>query len=148
MKDLRGWITVMAVACLAAGAGAGVLVGRSFAPPARVERAGAFPDYQRLMVQTFALSPERREALGAILGAYEKELAGIKDRHMADYMSSIEPELRARGGFYRNLVRDQVLPADRRAEFDRLSSISPASSTFPASSTLPDGTGFPDTTRR
>ncbi len=134
--DLRGWITVMAIACLAAGAGAGVLVGRSLAPPARAERAGAFPDYERLMVRTFELSPERRDALGAILSSYEKELAGIKDRHMADYMSSIEPELRERGAFYRALVRDQVLPAERRAEFDRLSSVFPAS------------TGFPDTTRR
>lgn len=129
MKDLRGWITVLAVACLAAGAGAGVLVGRSLAPPARTDRIGAFPDYERLMVQTFELSPERREALSAILSSYEKELAGIKDRHMADYMSSIEPELRERGRFYRDLVRDQVLPAERRAEFDRLS------------------LGFPDTTR-
>ena len=124
--DLRGWITVMAVACLAAGAGAGVLLGRSMTPPPRVERTGAFPDYERLMVQTFELSPERREALAAILASYEKELAWIKDRHMADYMSSIEPELRERGAFYRALVRDQVLPAERRAEFDRLSQGFPA----------------------
>jgi hypothetical protein len=134
--DLRGWITVMAVACLAAGAGAGVLIGRSMTPPPRVERTGAFPDYQRLMAQTFELSPERREALAAILSSYEKELASIKDRHMADYMSSIEPELRERGAFYRALVRDQVLPAERRAEFDRLSQAMPAE------------TRFPDTTRR
>jgi hypothetical protein len=57
-------------------------------------------------------------------------------------MSSIEPELRERGAFYRNLVRDQVLPAERRAEFDRLSR------GFPAGSALPAETGVPETTRR
>ena len=56
-----------------------------------------------------------------MLANYEAELAGIKDTHMADYMSSIEPELRERGRYYRGLVRDRVLPEGQRAAFDRMS---------------------------
>lgn len=119
--SLRLWIGVMAVACLAAGAGGGVLAARSLAPRDVPRREGTFADYEARMAETFALSPERREILHAVLASYEAELASIKDTHMADYMSSIEPELRERGRYYRGLVRDRVLPEDRRAEFDRLS---------------------------
>jgi len=118
---LRGWIAVLAIACLAAGAGGGVLAARSLAPREAPARAGTFAEYETLMAGQFALSTDRREALRAVLASYEADLARIKDRHMADYMSSIEPELRERGRFYRDLVRDRVLPEGQRAEFDRLS---------------------------
>lgn len=121
MIGLRGWIVILAVACLVAGAGGGVLAARSLAPQDTTRRAGAFSEYEALMTRQFALSHDRREALGAVLASYEADLARIKDRHMADYMSSIEPELRERGRFYRELVRDRVLPEGQRAEFDRLS---------------------------
>lgn len=117
---LRGWIVVMSLSSLLAGAGAGVLVARSLAARDVAPREGAFADYEALMARTFELSPDRREVLHAVLANYEADLAGIKDRHMADYMSSIEPELRERGRFYRELVRERVLPDARRAEFDRL----------------------------
>lgn len=119
--SLRGWIAVMAVACLAAGAGGGVLAARSLAPRDVPRREGTFAEYEALMNGSFALTPERREVLHSVLSCYEAELAGIKDRHMADYMSSIEPELRERARYYRGLVRDRVLPEGQRAEFDRLS---------------------------
>lgn len=119
--SLRAWIALMAVACLAAGAGAGVLAARTLAPREVVRREGTFAEYEARMAEEFALSPERREVLHAVLANYEAELAGIKDTHMADYMSSIEPELRERGRYYRGLVRDRVLPEDQRAAFDRMS---------------------------
>lgn len=120
VMGLRGWIVVMALSSLAAGAGAGVLVARSLAARDVAPREGAFADYEALMARKFELSPDRREVLHAVLANYEADLAGIKDRHMADYMSSIEPELRERGRFYRELVRERVLPEARRGEFDRL----------------------------
>jgi len=119
--SLRLWIAVMAVACLAAGAGGGVLAARSLAPSEAPRREGTFAEYEARMAEEFALSPERREVLHAVLASYAAELAGIKDTHMADYMSSIEPELRERGRYYRGLVRDRVLPEDQRAAFDRMS---------------------------
>ncbi len=121
MIGLRGSIVILAISCLAAGAGAGVLAARSLAPREVPQREGTFADYEALMHQTFELSPERSEVLHAVLESYESDLAGIKDRHMAHYMSSIETELRERGRYYRGLVRDRVLPEDQRAKFDQLS---------------------------
>jgi hypothetical protein len=129
MKDVRAWVSILAVACLAAGAGGGVLYARATAPRDAVDRTGAFSEYEALLVSTFDLSPARREALRAVLVSYEADLARIKDRHMADYMKSIEPELRERGRFYRELVRDRVLPEARRAEFDAMSLGTPVTST-------------------
>src|SRR5690606_1629518 len=97
---LRGWIAVLAIARPPAGAGGGVLAARSLAPREAPARAGTFAEYEALMAGQFALSTDRREALRAVLASYEADLARIKDRHMADYMSSIEPELRERGRFY------------------------------------------------
>jgi len=130
MIGLHGSITLLAVACLAAGAGGGVLAARSLAPRETPVQGGQFTDYEALLVQTFELSTDRREALHAVLASYESDLARIKDRHMADYLSSIEPELRERGRFYRELVRDRVLPEARRAEFERMA-MGPASPTNP-----------------
>ncbi len=121
MIGLRGSIVILALACLAAGAGGGVLAARSLAPRDAAPREGTFAEYEVLMDQTFDLSRDRREVLHAVLASYEADLAGIKDRHMAHYMSSIETELRERGRYYRTLVRDRVLPEDQRSEFDRLS---------------------------
>jgi len=119
--SLRAWIAVMAVACLAAGAGGGVLAARTLAPGDLPRREGTFAEYEARMAEDFALSPERREVLHAVLASYAADLASIKDTHMADYMSSIEPELRERGRYYRGLVRDRVLPEDQRAAYDRMS---------------------------
>jgi len=121
MIGLRGSIVVMAISCLAAGAGGGVLAARSLTPREAPRGEGTFAEYETLMNQTFDLSRDRREVLHAVLANYDADLAGIKDRHMAHYMSSIETELRERGRYYRGLVRDRVLPEDQRAEFDRLS---------------------------
>ncbi|MBL8861947.1 MAG: hypothetical protein JNK02_08030 [Planctomycetes bacterium] len=120
MSGLRAWILVLAVASFAAGAGSGVLAARTLAPRESLPHSGTFAEYEALFARTFELTPERREALRAVLASYEADIARIKDRRMADYMSSIEPELRERGRFYRELVRDRVLPEARRAEFDRM----------------------------
>ena len=45
---------------------------------------------------------ERRAPLRAILDEYSHDLERIKDRHMADYMSSMEPDLSKLGRAYRD----------------------------------------------
>jgi hypothetical protein len=120
VNDLRAWIGVLAVTCVAAGLGAGFFLARWLAPPPPPQTTGAFPDYERLLAQTFELSPARREALRVVLESYHADVEGIKDRGMADYMSSIEPELRQRGRYYRGLIRDRVLPEPQRERFDLL----------------------------
>jgi hypothetical protein len=121
VNNLRVWIGVLSLTWLAAGLGAGVLLGRATAPSARPETVGAFPDYERRMTAQFGISPARREVLRAVLESYAADVERIKDRHMADYMSSIEPELRERGRYYRGLIRDKVLPEGQREAFDQLS---------------------------
>jgi hypothetical protein len=121
VTDARPWIGLLSFTCAAAGVGVGVLVARWTAPPPPVEAAGAFPDYERLLAERFELSPARREVLRVVLESYDADVDRIKDRHMADYMNSIEPELRERGRYYRDLIRDRVLPQEARATFDRLS---------------------------
>lgn len=121
MTNLRLWVLLLALTAFLVGAATGPWVARWLFPSARAAEQGPFEQYERALVETFQLGPERRAPLHAILEEYRHDLERIKDRHMADYMSSIEPELRERGRFYRDLVRDRVLPEGQRAEFDRLS---------------------------
>ena len=81
---------------------------------------GPFVEYERALCDRFHLAPERRAPLQAILEDYRRELERIKDRHMADYMSSMEPDLSKLGRAYRELIRDKVLPEAQREEFNRL----------------------------
>lgn len=128
MTSVRLWIVVLVGTSFLAGLACGPLLARRAAPEPRSARAAPFIDYERALVERFELSPERREALRALLASYERELERIKDSHMADYMSAMEPELSAKGAEYSSYVRDRVLPAERRAEFDLLAA-GPAAST-------------------
>lgn len=118
MTNLRSWVVILALVCIAAGGALGfwVAAGRYRAAPQR----GPFADYEQMLVATFQLSPERERALRDVLASYQQDLEQIKDRHVADYMSAMEPELRAKGLYYRDLIHDKVLPESQRAEFDRL----------------------------
>lgn len=118
MNNVRLWIAILAIVSFAAGAGAGVwLTARSLKTEAPT---GAFGDYEELLARRFSLSPERRKCLNAVLEAYQRDIDVIKDRYAADSMSAMEPELRERGQYYRDLLRTKVLPESQRAEFERL----------------------------
>jgi hypothetical protein len=120
VTSLRLWVSILALTAFLAGLACGPLVMAWFVPPARVPSTGPFADYERMLVQTFRLEAERREPLRVILDQYRRDLESIKDRHMADYMSAMETELRDLGRTCREEIRDSVLPQDKRSEFDRL----------------------------
>lgn len=115
MTSLRVWILVLVLVAFLAGLASGIWISAANlpAPPPQ----GPFADYQRMLVETFGLSPERERALGVLLASYQKEIEGIKDQHMADYMIAMEPELRTRGRYYRDLIQNRVLPEERRSAF-------------------------------
>jgi hypothetical protein len=116
VTSLRTWGVVRALVTFLAGLASGMWTSAlGFHPQAP---RGAFADYRELLVETFHLSPEREQALGVVLASYQKEIEEIKDQHMAEYMSAMEPELRSRGRYYRDLIQNRVLPEERRAEFD------------------------------
>jgi hypothetical protein len=125
-SDSRAWIALLALACATAGVAGGVLFARSTAPREPVRTSGAYADYERLLSQRFELSGDRRAALEVILASYEDDVERIKDRHMAEYMSSMEPELVERGRYYHALIRERVLPESARPQFDQLALGRPA----------------------
>lgn len=126
MTSLRGWILILALTSAAAGAGGGFLLATWLHPRVDPAPSGAFPDYEELMARTFRLSDARREVLRIVLESYRADVERIKDGRMADYMVSIEPDLRRVGDTYRDMIRDRVLPESQRADFDRLALALPA----------------------
>lgn len=120
MTNLRLWAVLLALTAFLAGVATGPWVAAWFVPPVRAAAPGPFEEYEHALVERFQLAPERRAPLRAILEAYQRDLESIKDRHMADYMSSMEPDLAKLGRAYREEIRDKVLPQGQRAEFDRL----------------------------
>jgi len=127
VNNLRLWVGILSLTCFLAGLACAPFVSAWILPPNSSRAEASFADYEAMLVQTFKLSPERREPLRTILGQYRQDIERIKDSHMADYMSSMEPELREVGLRYREQIRDRVLPEALRPEFDRLASSLPTS---------------------
>lgn len=118
MRDLRIWALILALTSFAAGVGAGVwATARRFQPELP---EGPFADYEALLAERFQLQPERRRLLHSVLDAYRRDIEAIRGRTEAQSMSAMEPELRERGRYYRNLIQDKVLPETQRADFERL----------------------------
>ncbi len=118
MNDLRVWVGVLALTTFAAGVGVGVLfTARAYRAEAP---AGPFAEYEALLGERFELSSERRKLLHSVLDAYRRDLEELRGRGEAESMKAMEPELRERGRYYRNLIQDKVLPETQRAEFERL----------------------------
>lgn len=118
MTSFRLWITILALVSFTAGIGSGLLVARRLARPEG--QRGAFAEYELHLARTFDLSPERQRLLRVVLSSYEREIEEIKDRHMADTMLAMEPELCVKGRDLSNVIRNKVLPDSQRSEFDRL----------------------------
>ena len=116
MKSLRLWIVLLALVCFGAGAAAGALATAANlrVPP----EDGPFTAYERDLVRTFALSPERAALLHALLAGYERDIERIQSGRMSETLSAMEPELAARGRWYHEQIRDKVLPPGRQTEFD------------------------------
>lgn len=118
MSALRSWILLLVLVSFLAGTASGLLFAkRGDAPEAP---SGPFADYQRLLAGALDLDPERQRILAGLLESYQEDIARIRDRHTAEYLSAMEPELRDRGLRYRNIIRNELLREEDRAEFDRL----------------------------
>lgn len=118
MNSLRFWVVLLALVSFGAGAAAGVwATATRLQPPAKV---GPFEDYRRMLVGAFPLSPARSKHLETVLAAYARDIDEIQERQRADTMALYGPELAERGRYYRQLIRDRVLPEEQRQHFDQL----------------------------
>lgn len=118
MSNPKLWVLILALISFSIGAAAATWVAaHSFRPP---PERGPFAEYERGLVDTFALSPDRARLLHVVLANYQQEVEQIKDRHSADFMSAMEPELSARGRYYRDVIQGKVLPEHQRSKFDAL----------------------------
>ena len=116
MKSLRLWIALLALVSFAAGGAAGTLVAATAFRPAPA--TGPFTEYERELARTFQLSPERTALLHVLIAGYLRDIDRIKSAHMAHTLSAMEPELATTGRWYREQIRDKVLPPGKQAEFD------------------------------
>jgi hypothetical protein len=118
VNGVRAWILVLSLVSAATGFAAGLLMYAALHRPPPDE--GRFADYERLMAERFDFGPERRRLFHALLESYNKEREEIEERYLAESMSAVAPEQRRVDNRYRDLIRNSVLPPDRREEFDRL----------------------------
>jgi hypothetical protein len=116
VKSLRLWVALLALVSFAAGGAAGTLAAAEVFRPA--PEAGPFTAYERGLVRTFQLSPERTALLHVLISGYQRDIERIKSAHMAHILSTMEPELADIGRLFREQIRDKVLPPDRRADFE------------------------------
>ena len=118
MSNLRLWVVILTLVAFIAGGATGWLFAAGGNRPQTPR--GPFSEYEEKFVETFHLSAERAQLLRVVLASYAKDVAEIKDRHMADITIGMEPELAEKGRYYRDLIHDKVLPENKRAEFDAL----------------------------
>jgi hypothetical protein len=118
VSGVRAWIVILSLVSAATGFAAGLLMYAALHRPLADE--GPFADYERRMAERFELGPERRRLFHTLLESYNKEREEIEERYIAESMSAVEPEQRRVDAKYRYLIRNKVLPPERREEFDRL----------------------------
>lgn len=117
MKDPRLWIGLLALVSFLTGVAASALFERLSGPRAE---PGPFAAYAAELQDRFQLDPERGRHLAVVLRDYDQELQRIRDARTAEFYAALESELRPKGLEYNRIIRDLVLPPDRREEFDAL----------------------------
>ena len=116
MNDLRAWILILALVSFLAGGAAGFVIGRDGVAAPVVP--GPFADYEARFSQTFELNDEQRGLFRDVLAHYQADIDAVRARQEARSASAMEPELRELGIRYRTLIRDRVLPDNKRPLFD------------------------------
>ena len=120
MNSPRFWILVASVTWFISGLAAGLLVSGAFEKPA--PDASPVEHYTSRMISEFDMQPERARLFRLMMAEYQGEKESIKEQHIAQQASAMEPELRRLGERYNDLIRDRVLSHAQRAHYERLSS--------------------------
>lgn len=118
MNDARLWALLLTLVSGLAGVAGGMLLADQMRAPA--VDTGPFGDYERLLVDEFDLDSVRSRHLSDLLRNYRRDIVEVEQRHLSTYRSALEPELARLGQRYHDLIRNHVLPANRRPRFDEL----------------------------
>lgn len=117
MNDLRFWACVLALVCFAVGVSTGLLIsGRE--PRSRAAGRQPFDEYRVAFARRFELDAERERLLAELLRNYALDIEAARTRLLRLEQPELDRELVRIGERYRAWIRDDVLPPDRRAEFD------------------------------
>jgi hypothetical protein len=112
MSSIRAWILLLAATSFLAGLAAGLWIARARAP----RDAGPFAPYATRLEQAFDLDAQRARWLRTALAQYAGELEALGSRGGGPQ----DAELVQAGQRCTERIREFVIPADRRDEFDRL----------------------------
>ncbi len=121
MGNLRLWIVLLALTAFGGGLGIGwFAANRDHEREARARNSGPFAGFQAEFERTFKPSAERSRLLQELLAVYEREIHQLEQAHLENGRSDLEAKLDTLALNYRERIRDNVLPADKRSEYDRL----------------------------
>jgi len=123
VNSLRFWIIVGSVTWFISGLATGLLVSGAFEKPA--PDPSPVEHYTSRMISEFGMKPERAELFRLMMAEYQGEIERVKEQHMAQQASEMEPELRRIGERYNELVQDLALSPAQRDHFVQLSTVLP-----------------------
>ncbi len=112
MSSERTWILIFAVTCFLAGLAGGVVLAAKHFPR---EEQGRFTQYETRMIEYFGLDDEHKRHLRYIIDSYDKEIERLKEHNLRKLADRLKQE----GQNRHNLIRDWVIPQNRRTDFDR-----------------------------
>lgn len=115
MNNLRLWVAILALTSFGAGVGAGSFLS---AQTHRAVDSQPFDDYHRRFVEQFELSPKRSKALEQLLTLYTKDVDDLQQEHLSRSMAQMQDDMTRLGREYHDYIRNSVLPAHQRDEFD------------------------------
>ena len=120
MNSYRFWILIASVIWFVSGVVVGLTAAgvwkQDLPEPSPVEH------YTARMISEFGMKPERAQLFRELMAEYQEEIEDVREQHMAQQASSMEPEMARLGSRYTELIRDRVLTQVQREQFDRLAS--------------------------
>jgi hypothetical protein len=115
VSSTRLWILALTGVAFLAGTASGILLERTQNPAPEIP----FQDYRDRIVARYELEPLRARALDLLLVDYQRKLDEVEARYQPTYQAAMEDDLTALGIQYEVLLRDKVLHAAAREQYEK-----------------------------
>lgn len=119
MNNVRLWIVLLGLTCFAAGLSTGLMMSPDSG--AALRSGEPFEEYRTAVARRFELDAERERLFAELLRNYSQAIEETRTRLLQRSRPELERELAEIGERYQALIRDYVVPPERRGEFDALS---------------------------